>query len=234
MVLRKLNKLVKKNPFITAILTTAFSGFAFFIIKNIQEDDTRQSQQEQQKQSGDGSISVQIQDVPGKVDVNLHSNNQTNRNDVNEASLKEFIAVLKQRAEKIEQWFIDQPKTVNTCYENQLSYEEVIKEFRRLHENHIEALENKQLILAHEILVDIHKLLSNYDTHDYETPYSQYSKHISLYPGRLYLEEISSTLKELNPDTKDKVLESLDTEDKILESIEEKWMLKNDCLYNLP
>ena len=93
----------------------------------------------------------------------------------NESALRsdELIEILNMRASKINHDL--------SQYYRYANIKEYLDEFNRLHKLHIEALKNGNIVLAHEILVDIHKLSFElagdefWTRHEIETPNVAYS-----------------------------------------------------------
>lgn len=119
----------------------------------------------------DNSSSVTISgdvNIPGTVagrDVIIHTINIDSRTD-------ELISILKLRAERI-----------RTQLANHYKYTHVKKyldKFEKLHSEHISALEKRNLILAHEILSDIHKLSMDLENEEF------WSRHAAETPGVRY------------------------------------------------
>lgn len=79
--------------------------------------------------------------------VNLFQQKYTNQNQIHRRVL-ELIKILQQRAEVINKQL------------NGLGYDEYAKDFEILHTQHVEALSNNNIILAHEILGRIHSLIN--------------------------------------------------------------------------
>lgn len=64
--------------------------------------------------------------------------------------VNELIEILQLRAEQINQEL--------SCYYKYVEVTKYLEQFNKLHEKHVGALRNNNLILAHEILINIHKL----------------------------------------------------------------------------
>ena len=94
-----------------------------------------------------------------------------------DSSVLELISILKQRSKKVEQWLKNMHIRGSSNFELIIA----IEKFQDLFKQHIKALQQRQFVLAHEILGNIHELLQKYDATMYDEPI----EYDDLYPGKI-------------------------------------------------
>ncbi len=123
-----------------------------------------------------------------------------------DSSLAELEQILKGRAIRVEEWFRDQQaRASERTHSSPSEYGNALTKFRTLHKQHVEALLQKQFVLAHEILGEIHELLGRYDaSHYFAAPEYGYE-----YPGTLDADDLYSVLKHTDASFQAPLIKSL-------------------------
>jgi len=123
-----------------------------------------------------------------------------------DCSLSELEEILERRAVRVEEWFHEQQGGRDGSGRSSVAqYGSAIDEFRKLHKQHIEALRQKQFVLAHETLGEIHALLRKYDAaHYHDAPEYGYK-----YPGTLDAEDMYLALKAADASIQGPLVKSL-------------------------
>jgi len=123
-----------------------------------------------------------------------------------DSSLGELEKILEQRALGVEKWFHEQQSYPFRRRRSSLrNLKGVLAKFRKLHKQHIEALRNRQFVLAHETLGEIHELLHKYDAaHYHHAPEYGYK-----YPGTLDADDMYLILKHTDVSIQTPLIKSL-------------------------
>lgn len=124
--------------------------------------------------------------------------------EIEDASVLELEEILKKRAAKVEEWFLEQEQKVEPSVSND-EYRVAIEKFRHLHQQHLDALKTEQFVLAHEILIDIHDLLHEYD----QTSYHRAAEYGYVYPGTFDDKKLYDAFKLIDESIRSSVMKSL-------------------------
>lgn len=116
----------------------------------------------------------------------------------------ELQRLLIHRARRVEEWFSDRQEDSRSGGVSD-ELERAISKFRELHGQHIEALRNRDFVLAHEVLNDIHSLLGQHDA----TRYANTPEYGYKYPGNLDSDDYYRVLKDAPPTIKPQLVKSL-------------------------